>query len=146
MAAAAAAVTHLQSMTHSFLLDDDDDDGLGGGGDLDAMGDFWNEEEDADQPKETRRSYPRPEYMESEWGRWLTALRELAAAGGIDPDCRDAVRFVEHFRIPYDVFVSLVETVKSVFTCDTHDVAGRECVPLELKVRVAWRLAGMLSW
>lgn len=140
MAAAAAAVTHLQSMTHSFLYDD----GLGGGGDLDAMGDFWGEEEDAEKPKETRRSYPRPEYMESEWGRWLTALGELAAAaGGIDPDCRDAVRFVEHFRVPYEVFVSLMETGKSVFACDTHDVAGRECVPLKLKVRGACRLAGM---
>ena len=38
---------------NDMALDDDDDDGLGGGGDLDAMGHFWNEEEDADQPKET---------------------------------------------------------------------------------------------
>ena len=98
MAAAAAAVTHFQSMTNNFLLDDDDDDdGLGGGGD-DGVGDWWmDEEEDGDKPKVTRRSYPRPEYMESERGPWLTAPRELAAAGdGIDPACREAVNFVEN--------------------------------------------------
>ena len=79
-----------------------------------------NEEEDGDGPKETRRSYPRPEYMESEWGQWLTRLRELAAAGdGIDPACREAVNFVENFRVPYEFFVSLVETVKPVFTSAT---------------------------
>ncbi|CAN0128698.1 unnamed protein product, partial [Laminaria digitata] len=93
------------------------------------------EEEDGEQPKQTRQSYPRPEYMESEWGQWLKALRELDAAdGGIDPECREAVKFKEHFRVPYDFFVNLVETVKPVFTTATHDVAGRECVPLELKV------------
>ena len=110
MAAAAAAVTHFQSMTNNCLLDDDDDDGLGGDGD-DGVGDWWmDEEEDGDEPKETRRSYPRPEYMESEWGQWLTRLRELAAAGdGIDPACRKAVNFVENFRVPYEFFVSLVE-------------------------------------
>ena len=44
------------------------------------------------------------------------------------------MNFVENFRVPYEFFLSLVETVKPVFTSATHDVAGRECVPLELKV------------
>ena len=45
--------------------------------------------------------------------------------------------FVENVRVPHEFFVSLVETVKPVFTPTTHDVAGRECVPLELKVGAA---------
>ena len=44
------------------------------------------------------------------------------------------MKFVENSRVPYECFVSLVETVKPVFTTATNDVAGRECVPLELKV------------
>ena len=67
MAAAAAAVTQFQTMAHAYMLDDDDDDGLGGGGGgggLDGMGDWMDgEEEDGEQPKQTRQSYPRPEYM-----------------------------------------------------------------------------------
>ena len=36
------------------------------------------------------------------------------------------------------MFRGIVEAVAPAFPSATHDVAGRECIPLELKVRLCW--------
>ena len=95
-------------------------------------------EEEGEEPKakQQRRSYPRPEYMKSVWGQWLTKLRELhASEGGLDEDSREARQFVEAFRIPYEMFRGIVEAMAPAFPTATRDVAGRECIPVELNVR-----------
>ena len=57
---------------------------------------------------------------------------------GLDEDCREARQFVVAFRVPYEMFRGIVEAVAPAFPSATHDVAGRECIPLELKVRLCW--------
>ncbi|CAM9817255.1 unnamed protein product, partial [Pylaiella littoralis] len=91
--------------------------------------------------KQQRRSYPRPEYMKSVWGQWRTKLKELhASEGGLDEDSREARQFVEAFRIPYEMFRGIVEAMAPAFPTATRDVAGRECIPVELKVCVALKV------
>ena len=92
-----------------------------------------------DCSKQRRRSYTRPGYMKSVWGQWLERVAELHASDdGLDEDCREARQFVVAFRVPYEMFRGIVEAVAPAFPSATHDVAGRECIPLELKVRLCW--------
>ena len=56
---------------------------------------------------------------------------------GLDEDCREARQFVVAFRVPYQMFLGIVEAVAPAFPAAAHDVAGRECIPVELKVRLA---------
>ncbi|CAM9553933.1 unnamed protein product, partial [Ascophyllum nodosum] len=84
----------------------------------------------------------RPGYMKSVWGQWLERVAELHAASddGLDEDCREARQFVVAFRVPYEMFRGIVEAVAPAFPSATHDVAGRECIPLELKVCAALKV------
>ena len=78
-------------------------------------------------------------YMKSVWGQWLERVAELHASDdGLDEDCREARQFVVAFRVPYEMFRGLVEAVAPAFPSPTQDVAGRECILLELKVRLCW--------
>ena len=54
----------------------------------------------------------------------------------LDPASDEAVSFRRRFRIPYPFFVKLVEDVRGQewFPSPPRDVAGRVCIPLELKV------------
>ena len=89
------------------------------------------------EEKQKRRSYPRPKYLESAWGQWLRKLEELhASEGGFDEDCRGARQFVVAFRVPYQMFLGIVEAVAPAFLAAALDVAGREFIPVELKVRL----------
>lgn len=155
MAAAGAALAHLQVMraAYSLLLDEDLD--LDADPDAAATGrkragpllsweeelllegnDFEAEEgEDPRPAKHTRTSYPRPAYSASVWGVMLEGMRVLHAAGQLRPACTQAVEFRRRFRVPYEFFLWLVETVKPWFANVTQDVARRECVPVTLKVR-----------
>ncbi|CAN0170032.1 unnamed protein product [Ascophyllum nodosum] len=73
--------------------------------------------------------------MASTWGQWLQKLEDLSAAPvGLDCGCREARDFASHFRVSYDIFLFIMEAVKPVFSACTHDVAGRPCPPLKLKV------------
>ena len=104
---------------------------------FDTKGEEEEEEEQEPKAKQRRRSYPRPKYMESAWGQWLRKLEELhSSEGGLDEDCREARQFVVAFRVPCPMFLGIVEAVAPAFPAAAHDVAGRECIPVELKVRL----------
>ncbi|CAB1112264.1 unnamed protein product [Ectocarpus sp. CCAP 1310/34] len=94
--------------------DELEDEGLGGGSPV----------------KRTRRVLPRPDYRASFWWRMLgeTGLKE--------PVSREAKLFRRRFRIPYQFFTELMELVKKKkwFPMRKKDVAGRMCIPVELKV------------
>lgn len=125
VAAAAAAA----SIMLGLIQEEGEDDCAGTNG-------ADEEEEEEPKAKQIRRSYPRTGYMKSVWGQWLVRLEELRASeGGLDEDCREARQFVTAFRIPYEMFLGIVEAVSPAFPAASHDVAGRECIPVELKVR-----------
>ena len=77
--------------------------------------------------------------MKSVWGQWLERVAELHASdGGLDEDCREARQFVVAFRVPYEMFRGIVEAVAPrISICNTRR-SWRECIPLELKVRLCW--------
>ena len=140
MAAAATAVNNLQSMSHTlgnFL-------GKGpGGGVVDAARGFRRDDTDSDdddpsQTKRTRESRPRPDYLASAWGVRLAVMENLRSTNRLDPGCREAKDFRSDFRVPYEFFLTFVEMIRPVFPASTHDITGRDCVPLELKVRVIY--------
>ena len=99
IAAAAAALT---SCTEQSLTQEvgSGDEGLGlFRFDLSSAetGPWWlegeeeQEKEEKEKPKQTRRAYPRPDYMPSTWRQWLQKLQELSAAPDeLDPACREA--------------------------------------------------------
>ncbi|CAB1110270.1 unnamed protein product [Ectocarpus sp. CCAP 1310/34] len=79
--------------------------------------------------------------MKSPWGQWLGKLAELhASEGGHHEDSREARQFVGAFRVSYEMFLGIVKVVAPAFPAAAHDVAGRECVPVELKVCAALKL------
>ena len=142
MAAAASAMSKLQSMSHTLgnLLRS----GPGGravdmaGG---APGVWWDEgddDESTQQTKETREVRPRPDYLASAWGVRLQEMEKLRTTNRLDPDCREAKAFRSDFRVPYEFFLTFVEMVKPVFPSSARDITGRDCVPLELKVRAIY--------
>ena len=50
--------------------------------------------------------------MGSEWGQWVTKLKELSnAPGGLDPECREAEQFRTAFRLPYDIYDGVLDAV-----------------------------------
>ena len=78
-----------------------------------------------------RRVYFRPDYSQSAWAIMLEAKEELS-----NPSSRQSKSFRRRFRLPYPVFLHLVGLVRERrwFPMRTEDVAGRKCIPLELKV------------
>ena len=56
-------------------------------------------------------------------GIWLQKkLENLSAAPDeLDHACREARDFASHFRVSYDIFLSIMEAVKPVFSLCTHD-------------------------
>lgn len=80
----------------------------------------------------TRRVVMRPDYSQS---AWAVMLRTGQAALN-DHTSRKAATFRRRFRIPYKVFVQLVGMVRELgwFPSREYDIAGRQCIPLELKL------------
>lgn len=100
IAGAVAAASSLQNMMHTFDSDGEQDDQEPDG----LFSDLTVEEEEEEREKQLRRSYPRPEYWRSTWGKWVLKLRELnAAEGGVDPECREAVQFAGALPHPFRV-------------------------------------------
>lgn len=122
----------------SYPDDDDELDDIfsGNGGDS------------APPPKRRRRVLPRRDYKASFW--W----NMLGETGLQDPGSTEARLFRRRFRIPYQFFRELIKLVqeKKWFSIREKDVAGRPCIPVELKVKALsyfWRcLKGkhFVSW
>ncbi|KAG5188752.1 hypothetical protein JKP88DRAFT_303622 [Tribonema minus] len=81
--------------------------------------------------KRCRRVYERPDYRRTAWMTMLDNEAQL-----LDPTSREAKKFRRRFRLPYPMFKELVALVreKGWLPCADADVAGRPCIPLELKV------------
>lgn len=60
----------------------------------------------------------------------------------LDPTSDEAAIFRRRFRVPYPFFVELVGVVRKEgwFPSPEFDVAGRRCIPLELKVCARFRV------
>lgn len=83
------------------------DEGLGVGR-LDSdpeIRDMWGQEVEEEQPKRTRNSFRRPDYMGSVWGEMLSRLEELRAGNELLPHgCRKGREFRDTFRVPYEFY------------------------------------------
>ena len=57
-------------------------------------------------------------------GTWLQK-KQLENLSGVrdelDHACREARDFASHFRVSYDIFLSIMEAAKPVFSVCTHD-------------------------
>ncbi|CAM9173882.1 unnamed protein product, partial [Ascophyllum nodosum] len=116
IAKAAAAVTHVQSLSQEVCSGDE---GLGlFGFDLpSAETELWWLGE-----VQSRRN--RNQYTASTWGHgsWLQKkLENLSAAPDELDDCPEARDFASHFRVSYCIFLSTMEAAKPVFSVCTHD-------------------------
>ena len=51
-------------------------------------------------------------------------------------DSREAINFRRRFRIPYKLFLELVKLAKQRkgFSLAARDVAGRQCIPVDLNI------------
>ena len=56
-------------------------------------------------------------------GTWLQKKLENLrdAPDEVDHACREARDFTSHFRVSYDIFLSIMEAAKPVFSVCTHD-------------------------
>ena len=100
-----------------------------------ALAALLEEEEESDEEEEDRceklprRVYLRPDYKASAWGIMLEdpALHDSCT--------REYRSFRRRFRLPFPVF-QLLELVKERgwFPSASEDVAGKCCIPVELKV------------
>ena len=82
-------------------------------GDVCAGSALWQDDHHPEQQiKRSRRSYERPDYMGSRWGQWFTKLTELSNAPGVlDPECREVGQFRTAFRLPYEIYVEVLDAV-----------------------------------
>ena len=114
IAKAAAAVTHVQSLSQEV---GSGDEGLGlFGFDLSSAetGFWWLAEEQEEVSKPIH---------DIDLGTWLQKKLEnlCAAPDEADHACREARDFASHFRVSYDIFLFIMEAVKPVFSVCTHD-------------------------
>ena len=115
IAKAAAVVTHVQSLSQEA---GSGDEGLGlFGFDLSsAETDFWwLREEEGSKP-----------IHGIDLGTWLQKkLESLSAAPDeLDHACQEARDFTSHFRVSYEISMSIMEAAKPVFSVYTHDDGG----------------------
>ncbi|CAM9508247.1 unnamed protein product [Pylaiella littoralis] len=95
------------------------------------------DEDDAPPVKRTRRVLPRRDYKASFW--W----NMLASPGLGDPGSREAKVFRRRFRIPHKFFTEVVALVKAKKWFPLRaDAAGRQCIPVELKVLASLHILG----
>lgn len=86
-----------------------------------------------------------PNYWDSAWGQLIRRLSSIV--GGPPIDSRDAKLFRRRFRVPWLVYVALVEMCieKSIFGVNAHkecDVANRKLCPIEIKLLAVLRILG----
>ena len=77
----------------------------------------------------TWQVHPRSDFSEAPWSI-MPKKAELKRR-----DFREARNFRRHFRIPYEFFLELVQLAKhrTWSSLAARDVAGRQCIPVELK-------------
>ena len=90
----------------------------------------WIGDGDSPRVKRTREVLPRSDFSQAPWSILLRKA-ELKRR-----DSGEYINFRRHFRIPYEFFLELVQLAKyrKWFLLATRDVAGRQCIPVELKV------------
>ena len=90
------------------------------------------DENEASGVARRRRVYVRPDYEQSAWSVMLRSKEDLN-----NPSSRQAKQFRRRFRLPYPVFTHLVDIIRerSWLRSKEKGVAGRKCIPLEMKVR-----------
>lgn len=121
---------HRQMMlAAAILLADSSDDEI----DEDNDSDDHGGDEAEPKRKRQRTVSPRPDYSESEWGKLLKSDSLN------DPISGDAKLFRKQFRVPYPFFLKLVKLVKEKewFPRRSKDIAGQDCIPIELKVSLS---------
>lgn len=143
MAEAATAVNELQSTSHTLghLIGEGPDGGV-----VDASRGRWRDDRDDGNPtqhtKMTDESHSRPDYLDSAWGRRLKVMENLRTTNRLDhqPQRSQGLE-VRDLRVPYKFFLTFVDMARPVFPASTHDINGRDCVPLELRVRLIYNHA-----
>ena len=128
---------------YAFNSNNDDDDLL-----IQEWFDYQEEEEDK-QPRKKRNTSRRPggtnsigwpNYSGSEWGQMLRNP-ELQVVGS---SLRKVFR--RRFRVPYPIFVRLVQWAKGWHVQNDFDCSGRERIPTELKVLGYLRMVGQSAY
>lgn len=76
------------------------------------------------------RKIPRNDYKMSQWRNMLQRDAEALQIPGTKP----AKLFRLRFRVPYSLFLKLVEWTREWYEIDETYAVGKPCVPLELKV------------
>jgi hypothetical protein len=102
--------------------------------DLSAAAFFLDSDSDEpERPSKARRVFKRSDYSNCTWMRDYLNHPDLI---NFQPGSRTARDFRRGFRIPYQLFLELVQLVrlKEWFPAAERDCAGRDCIPLELKV------------
>ena len=79
----------------------------------------------------------RPDYWDSCWGRLLKEKNEQLE----DLDSSESAVFRRRFRVPYPIFLKIVDAAKARFP-EKQDAAKRPVVPLKLKVLGVLRVLG----
>lgn len=89
-------------------------------------------------PALRRRQRPRVPWEDTAW------MRMLAHDNMQDDDSIEACSFRLRFRVPYPLFLHLVEITRAagILACGDTDAAGRPAAPLELKILAILRILG----
>ena len=104
---------------------------------------FFSDDEDAGIKRVRSRpggsnANGRPDYGETTWGRMLRDdVAELQ-----DHTSAKAKIFRARFRLPYPVYLKLLEWVKIWHEKNAHDASGRDRIPTELKLLGVLRVLG----
>lgn len=91
----------------------------------------FSETSDATRVKRSRTVAPRANFSEAPWSIMLRSGDLL------DHTTQAARLFVRRFRVPHAFFLALVKLIKEKawFPSTEKDISGRQCIPVELKVR-----------
>ena len=102
-----------------------------------------NDSRDEHPKKRLRMSQPygpRPDYMNSKWGKMITYDKDRMLAS---PICRESRNFRRRFRVPPRMFFDvLVPQNIPVFEPTDESDIYRNRIPVELKVLVVLRILG----
>ena len=96
-------------------------------------------EEEETRKKVRRRVIARARYKD---GSWATFLNNPEIQ---DPASREGKLFRRRFRVPYEIFGSIMQWASDAFPTSSKDVADRDVFPLQLKGLGVLNLLGCFS-